>query len=483
MHSRDSVSFSSATLLDLPLSFDLRLTMACSLRKLSKTQKKLWDDLSGRQLVPTKFFDVLTLQRLGLYDCTLRLLVQGGLGGLMDLAAATYKNLVLEFLITFEDKGDRLHFRFFDRDYHLTRADLATIFGVTTPPTDDWRSIEGSQEFFDFWRIVTGVPFDTHSGKYNYKIVHPCLRLCHKVLAMTFLGQGEVNKVSIRDMSMVWCLTPEQGEIPDWVDLFISSVKKARGKRGKIGFGGMITLIALRFMTEDAIRAQCGAFIGDGFVYDFHMLKRVHCLGGSEKRGWVWRTGHPSVDYLRLPKTLVYGSRAHDFFLVSDFESAATGEPVDEEMTDSDRHGGWDAHVTSFQAGPSCAPSDAWGAGPSSSHFPEPPRHSFASTADPAFQELRARQDRLERRLDEQGERMDQLTDMMGQFLASRTRQEQFQQDFMATYLHDQEQYRSYREEDRRERWEMRQYLQDQSFYMQQRAPGYPPWPYYQPPQ
>ena len=252
--------------------------MAYPVKKLSKSQKKMWDELDGRTLVPTKFFDVPTLHSFGFYDCTLRMLVQGGLGGLIDLHAATYKNLVLEFLATFEEKGSRLHFRIFDKDYHVTRADLATIFGVTAPPSDDWRSIEGSQGFFDFWQIITGSRFDTRSGEYNYKIVHPCLRLCNKVLAMTFLGQGEVNKVSMRDMCMVWCLTPEQDEVPDWVDLFIASVKKVRTKKGRIGFGGMITLLALRFVTIDEIRSHCGTDVGDGFVYDTQMLKRVHCL-------------------------------------------------------------------------------------------------------------------------------------------------------------------------------------------------------------
>ena len=107
---------------------------------------------------------------------------------------------------------------------------------------------------------------------------------------------------------MVWCLTPEQDEVLDWVDLFIASVKKVRTRKGKIGFGGMITLLALRFVTIDEIRAHCGADVGDGFVYDTQILRRVYCLGGYKRTGWVWRFGHPSVDYLCLHKALIYGS-------------------------------------------------------------------------------------------------------------------------------------------------------------------------------
>ena len=266
--------------------------MGYSVKRLSKKQKKIWDALEGREIVSTKFFDVPTLQALGLYDCTLRLLVEGGLGGFIDHSAPTFRNLVLEFLSTFHLDDELVKFNLLDREYQLPRAELAGIFGVTSPASNGWAAVGKNQEFFDFWHALTRQTFKSKQGEYNYSIPHPCLRLCHKVLAMTFLGQGEVNKVSMFDMSMVWCLTPEQPVVPDWVELFLESVKKVLKKPGeRIGFGGMISLIAARFVRFEDL----GPPVGDGFVYDARMLRRVHCLARSEHDGWIWRMGPTGI--------------------------------------------------------------------------------------------------------------------------------------------------------------------------------------------
>ena len=59
-----------------------------------------YDVVIAKEVVPTKFFDVMTLQELGLLHCTEAMLTHAGLGNFLRLQAPTHANMTFEFLAT-----------------------------------------------------------------------------------------------------------------------------------------------------------------------------------------------------------------------------------------------------------------------------------------------------------------------------------------------------------------------------------------------
>ena len=71
---------------------------------LSSEQKKKWNELEGRDILSTKFFDVSTLRVLGFEPTVCQLLEKGGLNEFVTKNAPTYPSLVREFLCTLRAK-------------------------------------------------------------------------------------------------------------------------------------------------------------------------------------------------------------------------------------------------------------------------------------------------------------------------------------------------------------------------------------------
>ena len=154
----------------------------------------------------TMFFDHEIMQRLGLEECTLQLLEKGGLRNLYGKAALTYASWTTEFISTLEVNKEERRVRFkFARGRHvMSFEDLDEALGITKPGTDEdpWSA---QSEHIVFWARSTGrmEPYSNWDGEYNSSWSHPCLRIIHKFICLTFLGQAEVNKVPTTDLHCI----------------------------------------------------------------------------------------------------------------------------------------------------------------------------------------------------------------------------------------------------------------------------------------
>ena len=289
--------------------------------------------MNTRNFFQTKFFHEPTLRMLEMDVCTRQLLVHGGLGDFLDKNAPTYSGLVKEFLATLSVRSTSIEFRLLGREFTRTKERVGQLFGVTAAPTAGWFDVSKGEGPVAFWLAVTRVPFEAKKGQYNSSIRHPALRLIHKVLANTFFAQAEVNKISLRDMSYLWCLTPESPVIPGWVDLFLFNCKDIIDKRktATISFGGLITLIARDCIDLSVVPDA----LHGSFLYDEAQLRKAGHLEGRAPM-WVWRTGHLGVIQLRLPRQLPFGPTAEDFFMGDEDED---DEDEDEDGGDDDDQG------------------------------------------------------------------------------------------------------------------------------------------------
>ena len=157
------------------------------------------------------FFDPEIMQELGLYECILQLLEKGGLINLYGKAAPTYASWTIKFIATLEVNKDvgRGSFTLPGGRHVMSFAELDAALGITRPGTDGdpWST---QSEHIIFWARSTGrrEPYSSRLEEYNSNSSHPCLRINHKVIRLTFLGQDEVKKVPPTDLHCIWSLTP-----------------------------------------------------------------------------------------------------------------------------------------------------------------------------------------------------------------------------------------------------------------------------------
>ena len=93
--------------------------MASRQKKRGRTSeaKQYYDVVKEKEVVSTKFFDVMTLQELGFLHCTEAMLTHAGLGNFLRLQAPTHVKMTLEFLATLQfwpEKGflERIEFSY-----------------------------------------------------------------------------------------------------------------------------------------------------------------------------------------------------------------------------------------------------------------------------------------------------------------------------------------------------------------------------------
>ena len=191
----------------------------------------------------------------------------------------------------------------------MTADQVRAALGITAAPSPEWGPESIGTRHTMWWGDVTGRGF--RGGKeYNYHLTHPPLRLAHKVLAMCFFGQGEVNKVSQEDLNYLWTLSQECELIPDWAGIFISNCHKARtNDKGKISMGGMISLLIQALLDDISALSAEGSNdppLGE-FEYDITWAQNNHSPCLRPNRAIVWKSGQDKEHIIRLPREFVYG--------------------------------------------------------------------------------------------------------------------------------------------------------------------------------
>ena len=110
------------------------------LTTLTTEQKAKWSKLAEMDIVPTKFYDVATLKRLGMFEITKSMFDQAGLSGFLNKNAPTYLRYVLEFLSTLSvHNGNRISFHLNDVERLLSYDELRDILGISRQPTPGWK--------------------------------------------------------------------------------------------------------------------------------------------------------------------------------------------------------------------------------------------------------------------------------------------------------------------------------------------------------
>ncbi|CAH8261198.1 unnamed protein product [Arabidopsis lyrata] len=199
----------------------------------SKAKSTQQDSLNYRpyfaqiKVVPTRYTDEATLERLHLSQTVSTLFEKMGLSDFVNKRHLTYTELTKDFLATVEvlqepdcrltGKNGAIHFVVANENHIVTFDDLANIFGLQKGFEMKYSKVQDPQQY---WDAIGG------TGRYNSgkvkaaQLRHPAVRYAHRVLANTFFARQFTNNVRTEEMHLLY--TGLEGTT--WRDVHMGSV-------------------------------------------------------------------------------------------------------------------------------------------------------------------------------------------------------------------------------------------------------------------
>jgi ATHILA ORF-1 family protein len=166
----------------------------------------------------------------------------------MDVAADVYPRLTFEFLVTLtrheSSKGRYITFNALNMVYSMSYLDVAGAFNWVLRNNE--YVVPSEADIMSFWLAITGNRVYRGSGNKISHVYHPAMWYIFRFLSMTIFCHGEPGGVTKPELAaMRSFLVYDQGT-PDWVDIFVERCLAVRNAdRGKIGMGGMVTLLVM----------------------------------------------------------------------------------------------------------------------------------------------------------------------------------------------------------------------------------------------
>ena len=271
-----------------------------------------YEELSKRNIRPTKFYHKKTVQDLG-FEKELNALIAGlELEDFVTMNAKTYKRVTLEVLSSarrrrVHDNGKEsveLHFQAFNNQHVLTDEAINDFFNIN--PNDFFTShpnrgliVNPVAECVDnydeniWWGELTGEEkkFISSSAK-SSSFHHPAIRYLNRMLLYAVFAKGATGSLSSAELGALWLATEKNEGILDFGQLLITRIIEHRDGQptcADILLGGMLTLL-LRALPGDPyqdILAELDEVPGGEFL-DLRTLFNAKWIKATKDDKYIW---------------------------------------------------------------------------------------------------------------------------------------------------------------------------------------------------
>ena len=121
----------------------------------------------------------------------------------------------------------------------MTLTQLRAALGIIDLQDENY----GAFEKVAFWQLISN---STREARLKLSVIpHPALRYTIRLLASTFLAQGEATNLGNDLKKVLWNLTLEGRGCSDWLDIWICKcTEKGCVTKGKLSIEGMVSIIA-----------------------------------------------------------------------------------------------------------------------------------------------------------------------------------------------------------------------------------------------
>ncbi|KAI3736400.1 hypothetical protein L6452_15939 [Arctium lappa] len=207
--------------------------------------------LSSRPHSTTKFADQSAFTTLGVADGVRRLFRHVGCEGLLSVYAPSYRRVTLEVLSTFFCCFETrlMKFRALNASHFISFDDVSEIFGclpgnegIVIDPKSGFGSLFSNERF---WSQISDQSVYSARLAKGSSILHPCLRLAHRVLSSTLFCRVDSGTVSHHELFFLWSMVNNYPRISfdggSWIAHKLAKLSESTS--GEICCGGLITLI------------------------------------------------------------------------------------------------------------------------------------------------------------------------------------------------------------------------------------------------
>ncbi|KAL4588606.1 hypothetical protein LXL04_001498 [Taraxacum kok-saghyz] len=249
-----------------------------------------FDKFLEKTFEPTRFISTPALTKIHVLDGVRTLFHNIGWAGIFNIAKGYFQKPTAEFLSSVYLGDEGIHFRLASRDYHMTYDQLCAIISAPTNdtfgPTDHLTGYNAAA----FWRQITRLREYVPKYSKSSSIIHPVLRVAHRILASILFPCHETSTVSSAELQLLWCMTHTFETKPNfgaYLARRLSTISPT--SKGAICVGGLVTLISTA-VGADGPDLGDSDFIPPAYL-TFDSLESMK-LFKTKRDGFLWVLHH-----------------------------------------------------------------------------------------------------------------------------------------------------------------------------------------------
>ena len=194
---------------------------------------------------PQKFIHEDSLHSLFVHEGVKTLFTAIGWVGLFNVHELSCRALTLEFLSTAVFTTTGVRFQLLNRVYTVTKDQICDAIGAPKNNCYNSNAVISGYNDASFWCQITGERHYQPSRAKASSIIHPVLRVTHRIIASIIFPREERSTVNSTELKLLYAmLQPFRGRpyFGSWVLDKLQVL--ATSKKGQLHCGGMVTFIA-----------------------------------------------------------------------------------------------------------------------------------------------------------------------------------------------------------------------------------------------
>ncbi|KAL4570292.1 hypothetical protein LXL04_025944 [Taraxacum kok-saghyz] len=208
-------------------------------------QREKFESLLPRKQLMQKFAHIPTLRDLYIYRQIRTMFRNIGWGNLLDVCEYSYKRPTLEFLSSANLDHGILQFRMMNQTYQINEDEICELIGAPTENAFGPNDSVPDYEPLAFWTQITGqANYDASRARASH-IIHPLLRVAHRIIASVIYPRDERSTVNSGELKLLYCMTHPSDRRPHFGSWLSHKLALISGySSGTIMCGGIVTFLA-----------------------------------------------------------------------------------------------------------------------------------------------------------------------------------------------------------------------------------------------
>ncbi|KAL4570143.1 hypothetical protein LXL04_025794 [Taraxacum kok-saghyz] len=207
-------------------------------------QREKFESLLTRKQLTQKFCNKSSLIDIHISSQIQRLFQNIGWENLLDGLWSSYRKPTLEFLSSVNLDHGVLQFRVMNQTYEINEDEICAIIGAPTENAFGPNDSVPDYESLAFWIQITGQPnYDASRARASH-IIHPVLRVAHRIIASIIYPRDERSTVNSGELKLLYCMTHPSARRPHFGSWLSHKLAIIGGQSsGTIMCGGVITML------------------------------------------------------------------------------------------------------------------------------------------------------------------------------------------------------------------------------------------------